>query len=403
MKKYQNLMVLLIILLLDATATNIVLPIITQKFALKDLGFDPIMNNFLLEANFSMLLSSSYIFFSPVIGFLSDIIGRKKIICWCLALACLGYILILIGLQLNWAAILLLPSLMMLGIGSVFLPISLASLADIFTGKMRIYAYSLIGSIFLFSMQTTWLSTYLLTKTNFLFLMYIALMLEITAFLIAINYFIETYSTSGYFNSFSFVKLAKRSWHLITSKEFLILAGIFIIFEFSWGSIEIRLANYLGLKEFLTYISLVYHHVIMIGGALILLPLLLRFLNIPQLLLGALITIGITLVILAFFSVSHISQLLIIPSFLSIGLLLPLFWWMFSILAKERHYGLVMGIVCPLWCLGWDISGMGFGESLNITPVHLLLLLPGVSLLFVTFLAFYFKPWKTSDLLCKSP
>jgi MFS family permease len=383
MGKPKNSIFFLIILFLDITATNILIPVITQKFAIEE--FDLPIKNFLLNANFSMLLASSYIFFAPVIGFLSDIIGRKKIIHFCLILANLGYFLILISHFTGWI-FLLLFGLVMSGIGGALLPVSLASLADITFGRKRAKVYALVGSIILLSMQTIWLSSYLLEKTSYASLILISMSLELGALFIALKWLTETYNVNECFGDFSFLKLIKSSFKLISNREFLILLGLFFIFEFSWGTAEKYFASHIDFNGVWTYIFTTYNHVIMISGALILLPLLLRFFKILQLMLGALVISGTVLIIFAIFAKSFISWFMIVPLALSFGLLTPLFWLIFSNLATSKNRGLIMGIICPLWCLSWGISGVEIIPNLafNKIAIELPLLISGILLLMST-------------------
>jgi MFS transporter, DHA1 family, tetracycline resistance protein len=91
-----------------------------------------------------MLSPLAFIIFSPIVGRLSDKIGRKRSILYCLVASLLGFVIPLIGIkyQQTWAIML---GRFIAGLGTTSQPIAQASIADFSSGKKKAFNLGLIG------------------------------------------------------------------------------------------------------------------------------------------------------------------------------------------------------------------------------------------------------------------
>jgi MFS transporter, DHA1 family, tetracycline resistance protein len=91
-----------------------------------------------------MLSPLAFIIFSPIVGRLSDIWGRKRVILYCLIASLLGFVIPLLGIATHLAWPIMLGRFIA-GIGTSSQPIAQASITDFSSGKKKAFNLGLIG------------------------------------------------------------------------------------------------------------------------------------------------------------------------------------------------------------------------------------------------------------------
>jgi DHA1 family tetracycline resistance protein-like MFS transporter len=136
----QPLMALLLVIFLDSFAYFLVIPVFLHLFFHDDLGLIP-KSTSLSARNmwYSVAITLpalAGLLTAPLIGYLSDKYGRKRIILACLMATSIGFILPLIG-TLSKSLSLILIGRLMTGVATGNQPVAQAAIADFSSGKQK--------------------------------------------------------------------------------------------------------------------------------------------------------------------------------------------------------------------------------------------------------------------------
>ena len=394
MDLFRNTLSFIFILFLSIVATGLLIPVAMQQVVSCDLGNSCVIDDVLLGSGFIYSLSPTFIIFSPIMGFVSDLIGTKKVICFSLISFSIGFFLLIVSTKVN--ILLFFLGLVFFGIGYAVLPLTLAALAETINTQKRIYPYA-ISSAILFTMVPFALGGNLLLSKyiNNVSVLFIALLLTSIALLIGI-FGIKKSHTKKYSNSnFRLIRQLISCLKLFKNKDFLLSLILFSLFIFSWGLYDQYLFFFLENEIGFDMVSFNYFVIcsclLVMFGALIVFPVLIKFITIGYIIIKMFLITGISLLVWSFISSYFLQWLFEIPVALGIGILLPSFLTKFSNLSSNRQYGLVMGIVCSLLALLWMIGGLVGTVLLRLPNIEINFLLAGVILLSCSLIGFYRK------------
>lgn len=147
-KKKVSLYVLLFVAFIDYLGIGLVYPLFSYLMLNKEAAFLPEETSDVVRGMSLGILISLYsigqFFSGPILGKLSDKIGRKKVLTGCLSLCVVGYLVSIIGIE--WMSLpILLLSRFIIGTASGSAAVVQASIADVSTQENKSQHYALYG------------------------------------------------------------------------------------------------------------------------------------------------------------------------------------------------------------------------------------------------------------------
>lgn len=367
MKTKQVLSIAFLFLLLDVIATGLFTAIILHLLVIEDWPkhINRTTEDVLFGSGLLTLLSPAYILAAPILGYCSDIFGRKPLLLVTVTCDCLGYTFCL-GSLFASSIFMLLIGLTLLGIGNSNLCLTLAISADTTHNKTKVFIFAIIAFATNVLVIATHIGNQILENFNYSTASYqvllsILIVIELINIILISVFLPETNSKLNKQANFSIDDNFKALTLLLSKKQTRFLLAIFILFEFAAGlynqNIFVYLTTVLHFSMYNASLFVDYRTLIMLLSLLTIYPLLIYYLSLKQLLVCcfALAVIGLLGASLLQINLAQWIFCLLIAS--GFAMLEPTLWVMLSNCASRNYQGLIFGIVNSLWLIGWLISG----------------------------------------------
>ncbi len=372
MNRPKIFILLLIILSIESINSGLFLPLLEKIISsltlnqgiLEDSGNSTA--DILLNSGFVTILSPAFLIFAPIIGYYSDIYGRKKLLLLAIASAAIGYALIFLGVKTNNITIMII-GFIILSLSNIDLPIILALTTDISTSNNRSWYFALCFATTLLLqiagqlgdkiLQTPMISS-TVQNINSLWLL---VALELFNFILAIICLPETNHNHQSNPKVNLEIVLSTILQLFSFKNFRVLLVNLFIFYFVWGLYNESIFSYLTTKLSWSSNQATYFSWLEIG------TILLVMLSVYQFLLKKyshhlLLQIGVIMTSIGFIccAIFHTSLgqiIFIIPASIGISLAIPLFWSLLSFESDPTKQGLAMAFISISWVIAWMSSG----------------------------------------------
>tara|TARA_R110000868_G_scaffold10639_4_gene51670 strand:- start:78470 stop:79702 length:1233 start_codon:yes stop_codon:yes gene_type:complete len=400
-QQIRRLIPLLLLIFIDSVSYFIVIPVFLQLF------YDPSYG--LLSADVSnttrnVLVGSAIalsklaaLIAAPLIGSLSDHLGRKKTLLICLASIIVGFALPILGIWQKSITLILLGRLIS-GIGTASQPIAQAAVADLATGKRKSYFLSLIAimmtlSIIVGPLAGGYLSDkHLVAWFSIATPYWAAFLLSIISFMLISIFFRETRSSD-------MRKQMLSVWDVLTGlpkaiKQYRIgvLLLLFFCLELGWsqyyqGILLILHSNFHYTAQQIANFN-AYMGVLMVLGLLILYPLFIQFLNVKTIMTLSMSLVTIGLIACSVFHNTASSQWIWV-SLVAIftGSAYVSLLTLISNRVSATQQGWAMGYTSTLLFSAWVITGFASGWLVSL-HMHLPLYIAATALILASLFLF---------------
>lgn len=367
MQSRQSFSLWFIVTLTDNICTAILLPLgihllVCKHFSVFASSVTSAHNDIILGSGLIYLLSPLSILVTPIFGWLSDIVGRKKLLLIVLYISFTSYIVLLFA-NIEQNILLALLGAMLLSAGSS-MAITQAVIADISKGPQKAYYFALITFIMsplflLIAEGTDSILSIITNQPNYINILASgAGVLAFINILIARRYLLEPTNFSS--KTKNRTELYFTILRIVNNRPILLLIALLTLLQFGCGlyieSISDYLSGTLGRDQHL-FSGLMYFKIAIMSVSLIAFyPLLLKYFNINILLKISLAlcfigTLGSILNV-------NISYQWISGFFSAMGecLAIAIIWMMLSENTSAQDQGIVMGIKASFWVIAWTLS-----------------------------------------------
>ncbi|MBB72744.1 MAG: hypothetical protein CMF50_10145 [Legionellales bacterium] len=364
---------LFLIIIIDAMGAGLIFPILAPLFADKTAGLLPAdASEFLQNTLYGIAIGIFFLFSffaAPLLGDLSDRLGRKRVLFICLLGTAISFFLCALGITAQSLSLLLLGRALS-GIAAGSQGISQAAIVDISTPESKaanlgyivlaacvgFVVGPLIGGFFSHPGMVSWFSY----STPF----YVAALLSLFNSLLLLALFKETYDLPEQ-HDLSIMKIFHTIKYGFTLKSLRMLLLVFLFMQLAWGIyfqfVSLYLAqvfHYDGAQAgyFLTFLAAIFIFSLTIG-----IKLFYRFFKTETVAI-----IGFSLMvagsILAVIFQSELSEwLVLIPIGTGVGITYTTLLALMSNHADDHIQGMVMGLSQSLIAIDWFIGGVLIG------------------------------------------
>ena len=351
----------------------------------------------LLNSGFVTILSPAFLIFAPILGYYSDIYGRKKLLLFAIVCAAFSYALIFLGVKSNNIVIMILGFIIM-SLSNIDLPLILALTTDISTHNNRSWYFALcfiatlllqIAGQFGSKLFQTPIFSSTLHSLNSI---WILVALEIFNFLLATSCLPETNNNKHENSVITLDIILSTIMQLFSVKYFRILFINLLIFYFAWGLYNESIFSYLTTVLSWSNNQATYFTWLQVGIMMIVIMSAYRFLikkySHLRLLKVSIMMTSLSFIGCSLFQTSLGQIIFIIPASIGIALAIPLFWTLLSFVSDTSKQGVAMAFINIPWVIAWMSSGF-LNKLLVQNGAHRGLLAIGIInaiILFITFL-----------------
>ncbi|AKP73863.1 Metal-tetracycline/H(+) antiporter [Piscirickettsia salmonis] len=324
---------------------------------------------------------------APFIGHLSDQLGRKKVLLFCLGLTLVSFLLPITAIAISSMTLLFISNAIN-SIASASQPIAQAALTDISTGRMKAYLMGLSASSMTAAMSFgPALGSYLIKVSFDATFWCSALFTVINIILVYLTFSPEKKR----------IKAAKTPSLLSSFKAYSPLAVTMLILVFlcqlAWSSYYQNI-NYTVISIWhLPISSNLYQQLMLIIGLsmilslLILYPAIIRIITIIQCFKLCLIIATLSMLVISLTHQIWLYKIILIPLSSSIAMTYPCYMSILSNALTKRHQGSGIALAGGLMGISWTLSGSFSGLIANIN-LHLANWLAVIILILALFLLF---------------
>ncbi|MGJ3495437.1 Metal-tetracycline/H(+) antiporter [Piscirickettsia salmonis] len=324
---------------------------------------------------------------APFIGHLSDQLGRKKVLLFCLGLTLISFLLPITAIAISSMTLLFISNAIN-SIASASQPIAQAALTDISTGRMKAYLMGLSASSMTAAMSFgPALGSYLIKDSFDATFWYSALFTVINIILVYLTFSSEKKR----------IKAAKTPSLLSSFKAYSPLAVTMLILVFlcqlAWSSYYQNI-NYTVISIWhLSISSNLYQQLMLIIGLsmilslLVLYPVIIRAITVMQCLKLCLIIATLSMLAISLTYEIWLYKIILIPLSSSIAMTYPCYMSILSNALTKRHQGSGIALAGGLMGISWTLSGSFSGLIANIN-LHLANWLAVIILILALFLLF---------------
>lgn len=367
----NQLLPLLLVIFLDTVGYFIVIPIIIHLFIHNEAHLLPATTSTfqrdLLYSLTLMLSPLAFIICAPLLGHLSDRIGRKPTLITALIIACLGFLLPIIGIIKKMLSLILIGRFIA-GVSSSSQPIAQAGITDFTTGKQRAVYLGLIGAAMTLGMVVGPITSSLLSMINITTPYWLALGLSVINLILLLALY-KNPKDDIHLNHHH-LKPRMRLRHylkLITKNRIWVLLIGFFFFEASWA--QYYQAMFLSLNQYFHYTILevtiftAYIGIWMALGLTVIYKQLIRHYRVESILTYSLI---ITTVSLALCNIPSTTAqwILMIPATICLGAAYPSILNIMSHRTDKHNQGYILGFAGTTLGIAWMVTGVIAGPAI---------------------------------------
>jgi MFS family permease len=397
MKFNKAIIIAFTALLLDVIATGLFTALIMHLLLIEESpdNINRTAENVLFGSGYLVILSPAYLLAAPILGYCSDIFGRKRILIFSMVCDTCGYSLVLAGICFN-SIILILFGLALLGIGNSNLSLSLAIIADASIRKKKAFAFGIIAIamntlVIIMHFGNQVLAHFAYSTACYKWLLAGIIALEFVNLSLLTTQLAETNININQRAHFSINHAFKAAGVLLSKKSLRILLLLFLLIEFAAGLYNQYIFVYLTailnntIHSAASFID--YRTCIMLLSLAVLYPPLVYRISLRYLLIGCICLACFGLFIASLLPITIVQWIcgLIIAS--NFALLEPILWTLLSNCASRFHQGLILGLFGPTWMLAWMLSGIISDVAININTIPLWLatyaLLSGIAIIYL--------------------
>jgi DHA1 family multidrug resistance protein-like MFS transporter len=374
----DGLITLYLVIFIDSLSYFIIIPVLLRLISQDGVGPFAQMDEALRGVLFGItlgLLKISYLLFAPFIGFLSDRIGRKKVLAGCLGFAAAGFAATIAGIN-SQSLVLILAGRFIGGIGASSQPVAFAAIADRCVGEEKAKYLSLAAIAMTLAMLLgPLLGAYFSNPAI------VGSFNNETPFLIAIIFvLINLLLLKRNFKENSQPKLIEpqsttlRAWKAIlnikSNPVVICFFGSFFIYEFSWS---------LYFQDISLYLQQTYHYlpeqaahfttwagVCMLFGLIMLYPYLLRYFSLPTIVTCGLITMAFSLFFPVAMKTVWAEWVSAASLAIAVGIIYPSLLALVSGRLSKEQQGFAMGLSATMLASAWALSAFLIGVLTSV-------------------------------------
>lgn len=377
MQKSRSILALLLVIAIDSMNFGFVFPILTPLLLE---GQNPILSPHISPALRDFLYGLVVAVFplfmflgAPILGDLSDYIGRKRVLFICLAGTAAGYFISGIGVSANLFSLLILGRIIS-GITAGAMPLAQAAIADVshdpksqakYMGMMMfaLAAGQVLGPSFAGFFSDAGLSPLFSNALPF----YLATALAIANLLWLLVAFHETYEIDQ-LKKLNFTKTLLSFRQVFTSESLFLISIVFMCMQLSWSFYSQATPAYLQAAFHYTNLSLGFFSAslgvfIAIGGTLIM-PKLANAVTSKQGCIIALTSMAIGTFAGVIFSSEILFWIGLMINAVGAALAFSFIITLFSSLVDKSKQGWVMGITGAIIAAAWTVTALLTGALL---------------------------------------
>ncbi len=377
MKNPPGLLPLLLILAIDCMGFGFIFPVLTPLFlhghhAIVPANISVPMKDFLYGLVVAVYPFCMF-FGAPILGDLSDKIGRKRVLLICLLGTAIGYLISGVGVAINSFSLLMLGRIID-GLTAGSLALAQAAIADISTDEtqrakfmgwmmLAIAGGQVLGPLFSGLFSDTALSGWFTHSLPF----YLAAVLSFINTVWLVMAFKETYQVNDY-ASFNITKTLYSYRNIFTMKGVFSLSIIFLCMQIAWSFYSQATPAYLqhtfSFGNFqLGLFSSVLGIFIAVGGSYIM-PRLHKKMSTPNIAMLGMVLIAVGVLVSVLLNSQVVFWIGVMITSIAAALAFTQIITLFSLEVDETKQGWVMGITGAIIALGWAISAILSGVLL---------------------------------------
>ena len=386
--KRSTLIALLGIIFINSFAFFFVMPVFLHLFMP---GADSILPVGLSHASRNLIFgiavglsAFTQVIFAPFVGHLSDRVGRKRVMCWCLCALVLAMVLALVGIAVH-SLTLIFVSQLLSGLSSISQPVARAYIADCVTGTMKAFYFSLTTVAMVIALVVgplvggVFSDKALLVHASNSLPYWIALLLAVMSVVLLLA-FVKRDVIHDNVAVLSFRSIM-AVWRQPLVR-YLLLS--FLVFEFAWAAYyqHLYLAWPIQYHASATWVSLFtsYQGVLMIFATTLMYWWLLKKVSVQRIVIWGLLITGLCLLLMLLFPTQLPQWILVTPAAIAIAVVYPSnMAWMSNNTAPE-HQGSLMGFSNSILNLAWSSSSYAVAVMINVN-VRLPMLISSVMML----------------------
>lgn len=367
----NQLFPLLLVIFLDTVGYFIVIPVTIHIFIHNDAHLlSPSITVFQRDLLFSITLMLSplaFIICSPLLGHLSDRIGRKPTLIVALIIACIGFLLPIIGITKKIISLILIGRFIA-GVSSSSQPIAQASITDFTADKQRAFYLALIGAAMTIGMVIGPLTSSLLSLESVTTPYWLAFWLSIiNLLLLIILYKNPVDHQSAQRSNSTTTKRFPYYLQLLKQNKIWLLLIAFFFYESAWA--QYYQASFLLLDQYFHYTVLkvsiftTYVGIWMALGLTVIYKYLIQRHSVETILKYSLLIMFVALALCII--PSTIAQwILMIPATICIGTAYPSLLHMLSHRCDNQNQGYVLGFASTALGIAWMVTGLVAGPAI---------------------------------------
>ncbi|ODN43937.1 hypothetical protein BGC07_14905 [Piscirickettsia litoralis] len=314
---------------------------------------------------------------APIIGHLSDRLGRKQVLLFCLSLALISFLLPITAIFMGSITLLFISNAIN-SAASASQPIAQAALTDISTGRAKAYLMGLSASSMTAAMSFgPALGSYLI-KISFDATFWCSALFTLINIILVYLTFPHKASNSNPLISTSITTHPQQekttffaSFKQCSSLAITMLALVFLC-QLAWSFYYQNIGYTVISIWHLSLSSTVYQHIMltigisMIFSLLVLYPLIIRIITIKQCLSLCLTLFALSMIIISLTHALWLYKIMIIPLSASIAMAYPCYIATLSNALSKHHQGWGLALAGGLMGISWTVSGSLSGIIANI-------------------------------------
>ena len=384
---FKRLIPLFLIIFIDSLGYFLVLPVLLHIYMP---GPDSVLattdsityRNVLFGITMS-LSSLAMILYSPIMGHISDTLGRKKTMFYCLLAAIFGFLLPVIGIKYKIISLILLGRFIT-GASSASQPIAQAAITDFSTGKVKAFYLSMIAFAMTLAMMLGPLGgNYLSDPTLFHGFnvntpYYAAAGLALLNLILMMTLFKDKDQKIAHLEQFSLKEKFVILKEELTKNKVAILLAIFFLLELAWSSYYQSI--FMIMKEHFHYsgerisLFLTYIGVWMCIGLTVLYRIILKLTSLKATLMISLVGTVFGMLGCSITSTAILQWIFVVPTAIFVGTTYTSLLTVISHETSKEHQGWALGVASTLLGLAWLLTGFASGflvSILSTLPLYL--------------------------------
>ncbi|MFI4955388.1 MAG: MFS transporter [Gammaproteobacteria bacterium] len=376
----RQLFPLLLIIFIDSMGYFIAIPVLVRILSPENALLADSVSETTRNLLFSLALAImplAAIISRPIMGHLSDQFGRKKTLAICLVGSGGGFLITALGMSISSFALIVLGRLIN-GVAASSQAIAQAAITDLTAGKRKAFFLSINALAMTFAMAggsalggilsdpalVSWFSD----STPF----YAALLLVIVAWFLLIYSFSDTPYLPETTKSISLFSAFRQLLTPAESAQLRWLLIIFFLLELSWSlyyqAAPLSFSEYYGTDATSIGLFMGYAGLWMCIGLGIVYGGLLRFANLPNVLMYCMTTCTLGAVLCGYLADFSGQWWVSIPIVLGVGMGYTTLLTLMSNIADIKQQGILMGLAGATLAFAWLITGSLSGILVNIFP-----------------------------------